>query len=168
MCNDDETTTYQLHRLLSEKCYSISLHTILQCRTTLGWTFRGSTYSQTTPVGPRWVGPTMSSTISCNIMWPTHCSVYVLTGLSIQPRCTCGQGSAREDVLGYVFLIKLWRKSCLLVSWSKLCYHSSRMCTQTATNLCKIILLSTHHRMLSSGLMTVKWIGGKCQPSHRI
>ena len=53
MCSDDETTTYQLHRLLSEKCYSISLHTILQCRTTLGWTFRGSTYSQTTPVGPR-------------------------------------------------------------------------------------------------------------------
>ena len=53
MCKDDETTAYQLHHLLSEKGYSISLHTILQCRTTLDWTYRGSTYSQTTPVGPR-------------------------------------------------------------------------------------------------------------------
>ena len=41
---DDETTAYQLHRLLTEKGYSISLRTILRCRTALGWTFRGSAY----------------------------------------------------------------------------------------------------------------------------
>ena len=28
---DDETTAYQLHRMLTEKGYSISLHTILRC-----------------------------------------------------------------------------------------------------------------------------------------
>ena len=38
---DDETTTYQLHHLLTAKGYLISLH-----RTTLGWTFHGSTYCQ--------------------------------------------------------------------------------------------------------------------------
>ena len=43
---DDETTVYQLHRLLTEKGYSISLPTILRCRTALGWTFRGSAYCQ--------------------------------------------------------------------------------------------------------------------------
>ena len=43
---DDETMAYQLHRLLTEKGYSISLRMILRCRTALGWTFRGSTYCQ--------------------------------------------------------------------------------------------------------------------------
>ena len=46
MRTDDETTAYQLHRLLTEKGYSISLRTILRCRTALGWTFRGSAYCQ--------------------------------------------------------------------------------------------------------------------------
>ena len=43
---DDETTAHQLHRLLVEKGYSISLRTILRCRTALGRTFRGSAYCQ--------------------------------------------------------------------------------------------------------------------------
>ena len=42
----DETTACQLHRMLTEKGYSISLRTILRCRTALGWTFRGSAYCQ--------------------------------------------------------------------------------------------------------------------------
>ena len=46
MRTDDETTAHQLHRLLNEKGFSISLRTVLRCRTTLGWTFRGSTYCQ--------------------------------------------------------------------------------------------------------------------------
>ena len=46
MRKDDETTAYQLHRLLVEKGYSVSLRTVLRCRTTLGWTFRGSAYCQ--------------------------------------------------------------------------------------------------------------------------
>ena len=43
---DDETTAYQLHQLLTSKGYGLSLRTILRCRTTLGWTFRGSSYCQ--------------------------------------------------------------------------------------------------------------------------
>ena len=37
MRSDDETTAYQLHRMLTEKGYSISLRTILRRRTALGW-----------------------------------------------------------------------------------------------------------------------------------
>ena len=48
MRTDDESTAYQLHRLLMEKGYSISLCTIhvhiLCCRTALGWGFCGSAY----------------------------------------------------------------------------------------------------------------------------
>ena len=43
---DDETIAYQLHRLLVSKGYQISINTILGCRTSLGWTFRGSAYCQ--------------------------------------------------------------------------------------------------------------------------
>uniref|UniRef100_A0A1X7VW02 Tc1-like transposase DDE domain-containing protein n=1 Tax=Amphimedon queenslandica TaxID=400682 RepID=A0A1X7VW02_AMPQE len=43
---DDETTAHQLHSLLVQKGYNISLKTILRCRRSLGWTFRGSAYCQ--------------------------------------------------------------------------------------------------------------------------
>ena len=43
---DDETTATQLHVLLVHLGYSLSLRTILRCRSTLGWTFRGSAYCQ--------------------------------------------------------------------------------------------------------------------------
>ena len=43
---DDETTAYQLHALLTSKGINISLRIILRCRTSLGWTFRGSSYCQ--------------------------------------------------------------------------------------------------------------------------
>ena len=46
MEKDDETTAYQLHQMLVESGIEISLMTILRCRTTLGWTFRGSAYCQ--------------------------------------------------------------------------------------------------------------------------
>ena len=46
MREDDETTATQLHTLLSSCGISISLSTILRCRSTLGWTFRGSKYCQ--------------------------------------------------------------------------------------------------------------------------
>ena len=46
MQKDDETTAYQLHHLLVENGIEISLKTVLRCRTTLGWTFRGSAYCQ--------------------------------------------------------------------------------------------------------------------------
>ena len=43
---DDETTAYQLHALLHQKGFPLSLRTILRCRSSLGWTFRGSAYCQ--------------------------------------------------------------------------------------------------------------------------
>ena len=42
---DDETTAFQLHRLLTEKGYNLTRQTVLRCRTELGW-FRGSSYCQ--------------------------------------------------------------------------------------------------------------------------
>ena len=43
---DDETTASQLHVILTRLGYAMSLRTILRCRTSLGWTFRGSAYCQ--------------------------------------------------------------------------------------------------------------------------
>ena len=43
---DDEISAHQLHRLLKSHRYNISLCMILRYRTTLGWTFRGSSYCQ--------------------------------------------------------------------------------------------------------------------------
>ena len=46
MKEDDETTATQLHALLTSGGYNILLRTILLCRSTLGWMFRGSAYCQ--------------------------------------------------------------------------------------------------------------------------
>ena len=46
MRSDDETTASQLHVILTRLGYKLSLRTILRCRTSLGWTFRGSAYCQ--------------------------------------------------------------------------------------------------------------------------
>ena len=46
MQQDGKTTAVQLHCILTDKGYRISLRTILRCRTSLGWTFRGSAYCQ--------------------------------------------------------------------------------------------------------------------------
>ena len=46
MRHDDETTASQLHIHLTSLGYTLNLQTILCCRTSLGWTFRGSAYCQ--------------------------------------------------------------------------------------------------------------------------
>ena len=46
MQEDDETTAHQLHLLLCDHGYTISLKTILRCSKSLGWTFQGSAYCQ--------------------------------------------------------------------------------------------------------------------------
>jgi len=44
---DDERSAMQLHAMLTNKHdINISLHTVLRCRTSLGWTFLGSAYCQ--------------------------------------------------------------------------------------------------------------------------
>ena len=46
MRKDDETSAFQLHTLLLSRGHYLSIRTILRCRTTLGWTFRGTAYCQ--------------------------------------------------------------------------------------------------------------------------
>ena len=48
MKEDDETTASQLHYniMLLDNGITISLHTVLRCRTIPGWTFLGSAYCQ--------------------------------------------------------------------------------------------------------------------------
>ena len=46
MQEDDETSAMQLHALLKSKGINISRRTVLRCRSSLGWTFCGSTYCQ--------------------------------------------------------------------------------------------------------------------------
>ena len=46
MSADDETTALQLHKMLNERGVAVSKWTILRCRRSLGWTFRGSAYCQ--------------------------------------------------------------------------------------------------------------------------
>ena len=46
MFKNDETTAVQLFTLLNNKGYHLSLRTILRCRTSLGWSFRGTAYCQ--------------------------------------------------------------------------------------------------------------------------
>ena len=38
---DDETTAYQLHKLLVDNGHTMSIAMILRCRKQLGWTVRG-------------------------------------------------------------------------------------------------------------------------------
>ena len=43
---DDESMAVQLQEILKSEGYSLSLSTVLRCRKSLGWTFRGSAYCQ--------------------------------------------------------------------------------------------------------------------------
>ena len=46
MRKDDETTAKELQKLLADNGFSLSLRTVLRCRSSLGWTYRGSSYCQ--------------------------------------------------------------------------------------------------------------------------
>lgn len=46
MEKDDETTAFQLHKILLEKGINVTRRSILRWRKQLGWTFRGSAYCQ--------------------------------------------------------------------------------------------------------------------------
>ena len=46
MLKNDETTAYQLHKILLEKGINVSRRSIVRWRKQLGWTFRGSAYCQ--------------------------------------------------------------------------------------------------------------------------
>ena len=216
MRRDYERMAYQLHRLLSEKGYSISLRTILWCRTMLGWTFRGSAYCQIIRDANKakqlqWAREHKDDSFD-DVIWSDECTVqmeshrrfvcrkhgetprpkprwdYLIhlviikhwdgqspscfcnilcVDLNTQPRYTCGQGSASEDVQGYVFLKGSWRKSCLWTFSVEPCYLSFKICVQMNTSLCRIMILNIHQVMPNSGLKTTGWIDGRPRQSHQ-
>lgn len=81
MREDDETTAYQLHRILTSKGYQISCRTILRCRTALGWTFRGSAYCQLIREPNKekrlnWARKHLNDNFD-NVVWTDECSVQL-------------------------------------------------------------------------------------------
>ena len=86
MRSDDETTANQLHVLLSRLGYSLSLRTILRCRTILGWTFRGSAYCQLIRHANKekrldWACLYLHKAVTGfeNIVWTDECTVQLET-----------------------------------------------------------------------------------------
>ena len=80
---DDETTAYQLHSLLTSKGIAISLRTILRCRTSLGWTFRGSSYCQLIRTANKtkrleWAQQHRNDTFD-EVIWTDECTVQLET-----------------------------------------------------------------------------------------
>ena len=80
---DDETTAYQLHSILTSKGIPISLRTILRCRTSLGWTFRGSSYCQLIRTENKakrleWAQQHRSDTFD-EVVWTDECTVQLET-----------------------------------------------------------------------------------------
>ena len=90
---DDETTAIQLHQLLNSWGFNISKWAVLCCRTSLGWTFRGSAYCQlireTNKVNcltfaQNHVEEATSATWFEDVMWTDKCWVQLETD-----RCFC-------------------------------------------------------------------------------
>ena len=46
MVHDNETTAYQIHKILCDMGYSMSIWTIFRCHKELGWIFRNSVHCQ--------------------------------------------------------------------------------------------------------------------------
>ena len=59
-----KTTATQLHQMLNERDYNVSILTVLSCRTALGWSFRGSAYCQ------------LSCEANKQNVWTGHTSTY--------------------------------------------------------------------------------------------
>ena len=83
MHEDDETTAYQLHQLLITRGYNITLRTVLRCRTSLGWTFRGSAYCQLIQSANKtkrlaWAQKHLHDTFD-NVVWTDECTVQLET-----------------------------------------------------------------------------------------
>lgn len=80
---DDDTTAEQLHVLLTTKGYKLSIRTVLRCRTSLGWTFRGSSYCQLIRTVNKekrlaWAKENFDKNF-CNIIWTDECTVQLET-----------------------------------------------------------------------------------------
>ena len=84
MREDDETTALQLYQLLRSRGYRLSRRTVLRCRTSLGWTFRGSAYCQLIRTANKakrlqWAQQYLSEAASGfqDVVWTDECSVQM-------------------------------------------------------------------------------------------
>ena len=83
MREDDETSAIQLHAMLVARGYGICLRTVLRCRTSLGWTFRGSAYCQLIREANKtkrllWAQQYIDDSFE-NVVWTDECSVQLET-----------------------------------------------------------------------------------------
>ena len=81
MREDDETTAVQLHALLVRNGFDLTLRTVLRCRVSLGWTFRGSAYCQLIRQANKtkrleWAQNFRTDNFA-NVTWTDECSVQV-------------------------------------------------------------------------------------------
>ena len=78
---DDKTTAHQLHALLLRHGINILFQTVLLCRSSLGWTFRGSTYCQLIWHANKqkqleWVLKSVHLEFG-NVVWTDECSIQL-------------------------------------------------------------------------------------------
>lgn len=83
MRRDDKTTAFQLHHLLIDKGYQLSHWTILRCRKSLGWTFRGSAYCQLIQENNKvkrlaWAQKHINDDFA-DVVWTDECTVQMET-----------------------------------------------------------------------------------------
>jgi len=105
---DDETTAHQLHQLLRDRGYSLSLRTVLRRQTSLGWTFHGSLYCQLIWESNKlkrleWAQKHINDEFD-DVIWSDECSVQLETH-----HCFCcrKKGEAPKSKLRYVNLLLL-------------------------------------------------------------
>ena len=110
---DDETTATQLHRLLRQRGYNLSLRTVLRCRSVLGWTFRGSAYCQLIrDVNKQkrlaWARQYIADDFS-NVIWTDECSVQME---SHRRFCCRKRGEAPKPKPRLVYIIRIYGCAC--------------------------------------------------------
>ena len=99
MRKDDETSAFQLYALLLSRGHYLSIRTILRCRTTLGWTFRGTAYCQLIrePIssngsnGRRHIA-TRAEHGFLDVVWSDECTVQLET----HRRFNCARGENHQ------------------------------------------------------------------------
>ena len=83
MRKDDETTAAQLRVALSHEGHNLGLSTVYRCRTSLGWTYRGSAYCQIIRPANRikrleWARENLGADFS-DVVFTDECSVQMET-----------------------------------------------------------------------------------------
>jgi len=131
MRKDDETTACQLHAFLVDHGYRFSLRMILRCRTSLGWTFRGSAYCQLIREENKvkrlqWARTHVNDDFE-NVVWTDECSVQLETHRRF---CCRKRGESPRPKPMYV-----WFHFCVIA-----CLSSLARCSR--------VLIIAHHLFL--------------------